>query len=243
MSSKIAIIMPAYNAAKKIESVYDSIPSQIIDLIDQFYIVNDGSKDETQEKVETIKSKYSKVTILVHPQNRGYGAAQKTGFSAALKSDAEVFIVLHSDGQTDPERIPSLSEPILEKKADMVLGSRMIDVTFFNTQMPKYKYLGNKGLTFIENLAFRTKLHEFHTGYIAYSRRALETINYEKLDDRFHFDGNMIVMALVHKLNITEVKVPIIYADEESHLRAWSYAKDVMRTIWRYKTGYYHKLK
>ena len=103
--------------------------------------------------------------------------------------------------------------------------------------------MGNKGLTFIENLAFGTKLHEFHTGYIAYSRRALETINYEKLDDRFHFDGNMIVMALVHKLNITEVKVPIIYADEESHLHAWSYAKDVMRTIWRYKTGYYHKLK
>ncbi len=240
---KIAIIMPAYNAAKKIEGVFSQMPSEILDLIDHFYIVQDGSKDDTEAKALAIKEKYKKVTVLVHPVNKGYGAAQKTGFSAALGSDAQVFIVLHSDGQTDPALIPSLSEPILSGAADMVLGSRMIGVTLFNTAMPKYKYLGNKGLTLIENLAFGTHFHEFHTGYIAYSRKALETIDFTKLDDRFHFDGNMIVMAIVHKLVITEVKVPIIYDDEESHLHAFSYARDVLRTIWRYKTGYYHKLK
>ena len=240
---KIAIIMPAYNAGKKIERVYDDMPQDILEKVDHFYIVEDGSKDDTQEKAQKIKEKYRQVTILIHEHNKGYGGAQKTGFTEALTSDADIFIVLHSDGQTDPAQIPALCEPIINGEADMVLGSRMIGVTMFNTSMPKYKYLGNKGLTLIENFAFGTKFHEFHTGYIAYARKALTTINYQKLDDRFHFDGNMIVMAIVHRIIITEVKVPIIYEDEESNLKAFTYAKDVLRTIWRYKTGYYHKLK
>ncbi len=243
MNENVFVIMPAYNAGKKIESVYEKIKPDVLKQVTHFIIIDDGAADDTREKALKIKEKYKKVTIAVHPQNRGYGAAQKTGFTAALKMDADVCILLHADGQCDPDLLPSLIRPIKDGTADMVLGSRMITINPFKTAMPFYKYVGNKTLTFLENKMLKSHISEFHTGYIAYSRKALETIPYEKLDDRFHFDGNMIIMALINNLRITEVPVPVIYEDEKSNLGAFSYAWDVLKTIWRYKKGEFHKLK
>ncbi len=242
MKKKIVVVMPAYNAGRKIQAVYDGMRPGIMSLIDEFVIVDDGAVDDTLEKAKNIQQRVGKVHIVVHKKNKGYGAAQKTGFKKALERGADICVLLHSDGQTDPERIPDLVAPLLNDEADMVLGSRMLSVNPFKTPMPLYKYCGNKLLTFFENLAYHSSISEFHTGYIAYSRKALEAIPYEKLDDRFHFDGHMIIMALINKLRIAEAKVPIIYDDEKSHLKAFSYGMDVFRTIWRYKKGYFHQL-
>src|SRR3989338_265726 len=229
MTPKVFVIMPAYNAELKIESAFAKIKPDILKLIDKFIIIDDGAKDNTREKAELLKKKYKNITIEIHPQNKGYGAAQKTGFTKALAMGADVCVLLHADGQCDPDCIPTLVNPILNNTADMVLGSRMLAINPFKTSMPLYKYCGNKFLTFLENTALKSKISEFHTGFIAYSRKALETIPYHKLDDRFHFDGHMIIMALINNLRIKETPVPVIYEDEKSHLRAWSYSKDVLR--------------
>ena len=234
--------MPAYNASKKIESVFEKVPPEVLESINQFIIVVDGATDNTLEKAKLIQEKYEKIIIIVHDKNKGYGAAQKTGFDKALQLGAEIIILLHADGQLDPTLIPKVIEPIKEKKAKMVLGSRMLKTNPFNTPMPFYKYCGNKFLTFIENIALRSNISEFHTGYIAYSREALEKINYHKLDNRFHFDGHMIIMAIINKILIKEVPVPVIYDDEKSHLNPLGYGINVIKTIWKYKTGYFHKL-
>lgn len=242
MRPRIVVVMPAYNAGKKIESVYDGISRAVLSIIDQFIIVVDGATDDTLEKAKKIQRKFKKVTVEIHSKNKGYGEAQKTGLNKALALGAEACIIVHADGQMDTDKIPQLVEPILNGSADMVLGSRMLHTYPLGTAMPAYKYFGNKILTFFENLAFRSNISEFHTGYIAYSHKALKVINYRGLDSKFNFDSNMIIMALINNLRIKEVQVPTIYSDEKSHLNIINYSMDVFRIIRRYKQGYYHRL-
>ena len=235
--------MPAYNVGNKIESVYSTIPPEVYAMIDSFIIVVGSTHDDTLEKAKKIQQKIKNVIIVAPPLNPGYGGAQKMGFRRALNEGADVCVLLHSDGQCDSHKIPELVKPILEGTADVILGSRMLNARIFKTTMPLYKYFGNRILTFCENVAFHSAISEFHTGYIAYSKQALQKIPYEKLDDQFHFDGNMIVMALIHKLKIAEISVPTIYEDEKSNLKVFSYAWDILKTIWKYKRGYYHRLQ
>ena len=108
--------------------------------------------------------------------------------------------------------------------------------------MPLYKFIGNKALTAIENWAFGMNLAEYHSGYMLYSRKALETISFEKLSGSFDFDLEMIVLAHVKGLRIAEIPIPTIYAGEKSHLNPIRYGLDVLSVVWDYKRGKYHAI-
>src|SRR5580692_11651005 len=206
---KIIVVMPAYNAAKTLKITYDAIPHQTID---QIILVDDGSTDKTLEIARDLH-----LTVFVHTRNFGYGANQKTCYTEALKEGADIVVMLHPDYQYDPTLLPQIVAPIKAGEADIVLGSRFLSGSTMDQGMPWWKYLGNRFLTKLENLTLGLKLSEYHTGYRAYSRRALEEIPFTLNSDKFVFDQEILVQATHMGFRIREVPVPTKYFPEASN--------------------------
>ena len=115
---RVVIVMPAYNAARTLEDTFRAIPRGYFD---EIVVVDDHSRDETTELAQRLNLK-----AIRHPHNVGYGGNQKTCYMEALRDGADIVVMLHPDGQYDPAIIPEMIRPIAEKRADMVLGSRMM---------------------------------------------------------------------------------------------------------------------
>ena len=240
MVHNVFLIMPAYNAGRTIEAVFDRIPAAARARISRYVVVNDGSTDGTDDAIRRLAARLPNLVYLRHETNRGYGAAEKTLLDHAVAEGAEVAILVHSDGQYSPEKIPGMLEPFDSGRADIVQGSRMLGSGALRGGMPLYKYVANKSLTALANAAFGMRMAEYYSGYMAYNRVALETIPYQKLADSFHFDLQMLVMARIKGLRIQQVPIPTIYAGEVSHLRPIKYGLDVLSVIRDYRRGRYH---
>jgi glycosyltransferase involved in cell wall biosynthesis len=238
----IFVLMPAYNAGRTVEAVFARIPPAVTPRISRYVVVNDGSRDDTGAALIRLQARFPNLVVLTHPVNKGYGEAEKTLLRYALQEGAEVGVLLHSDGQYSPEKIPDLLAPFDRDEADLVQGSRMLQGGALQGGMPMYKYLGNKLLTAIENWAFGMRLAEYHSGYMLYSRKALQAIPFEKLSHSFDFDLEMLVLAKVKGLRIVEIAIPTIYAGEKSHLNPVTYGFDVLSVVKQYRRGKYHAL-
>lgn len=240
---KVAIGVPAYNASKTIERVFERIPPAIHPQIVKYIVVNDGSTDDTAAVLTRMQQSYPNVLTLHHEVNKGYGAAEKTLLCSAVETDADVLVLLHADGQYAPEELPKLLEPFASEAADIVQGSRMMaGRAALQGGMPHYKYVANRGLTAIENMAFGLRMAEYHSGYMLYAKRALREIPFEKLSDSFCFDQEMLIMAKIKGLKIVQQPIPTHYGDEVSHLKPIRYGLHVLSLVWAYKRGYYHAL-
>jgi glycosyltransferase involved in cell wall biosynthesis len=227
---RIVIVMPAYNAARTLERTYADIPH---DLIDRIILVDDVSKDETVEV-----ARHLGLQVIIHAQNRGYGGNQKTCYDAALEAGADIVVMLHPDYQYDATRIPDLVAPIAADERDLMLGSRFLGDPLAGG-MPTWKYVANRFLTTVENVAFGLHLSEYHTGLRAYSRRLLETIPYHANSDDFVFDQELIsqVVAAGMRHRIGEIAVPTRYFEEASSVgfkRSVVYGLSTLRVVARY---------
>jgi glycosyltransferase involved in cell wall biosynthesis len=240
MVRNVFLIMPAYNAAGTIEAVFDRIPTAARARISRYVVVDDGSTDDTPSAMSRLTARLPNLVCLRHDVNRGYGAAEKTLLNYAVAEGAEVAILVHSDGQYSPEKIPEMLEPFDRGEADIVQGSRMLQSGALKGGMPLYKYVANKSLTALANFVFGMHMAEYYSGYMAYHQVALQTIPYQKLADSFHFDLQMLVMARIKGLRIQQVAIPTIYAGETSHLRPIKYGLDVLSVIRDYQRGRYH---
>ncbi len=207
---KVIVIMPAYNAAKTLEKTYRDIPK---DVVDKVILVDDVSKDETVKIARRLGIK-----VVVHIQNRGYGGNQKTCYIEALKDGADVIVMLHPDYQYDSSLIPFMISPIIDGHTDFVLGSRMLGRGAMQGGMPFYKYWANKVLTFIENLCFRKHYSELHSGFRAYSRKALLTIPFTLNSDDFVFDTEVLAQIEMFGFPTSEIPVPTRYFKEASSI-------------------------
>ena len=205
---RVVVVMPAYNAAKTLERTYADLPEGVVD---QIILVDDVSQDDTVEIARQLG-----LRVIIHVQNRGYGGNQKTCYVEALKDGADVVVMLHPDYQYDSRRVPNLIEPILRGEADLVLGSRLANGGALAGGMPLYKYIANRFLTIVENLAFGQNLTECHTGFRAYSRRLLLTIPFVLNSDKFVFDTEVIAQTVAFGFRIAEVSVPTRYFKEAS---------------------------
>lgn len=205
---KIIVVMPAYNAEKTLELTYQDLPHN---LIDKVILVDDGSTDNT-----VLLAKNLGISVFLHRNNYGYGANQKTCYREALISGASIVVMVHPDYQYDPKVLPQLIKPIIEGKHDIVLGSRMLGISPYKQGMPIWKFIANKILTRLENRTFGLDLSEYHTGYRAYSRKALESVNFYNNSDSFVFDQEIIAQFITIKLSIGETSVPVRYFPEAS---------------------------
>jgi glycosyltransferase involved in cell wall biosynthesis len=223
---KIAVVMPAYNAGRTLRLTYADLPVDSVDLV---ILVDDGSSDDTLAVARQLG-----LEIFVHARNFGYGANQKTCYREALRAGADIIVMVHPDYQYDPTLLPQLVAPLAENRADVVLGSRLMGRSPLSQGMPWWKYIANRVLTFAENRAFRLRLSEYHTGYRAYSRAVLETVNFEMNSDRFIFDQEFIGQCVVNGYRITEVAVPTRYfpeASSASFTASCRYGLEILRVI------------
>ena len=239
---KVFMIVPAYNAGDTVEHVFERVPAKVAERIDRYVVVNDGSTDHTAETLARLAGTIPKLVVLTHEENRGYGAAEKTLLDYALAEGADVAAMVHADGQYSPESLPDILAPLERDEADLVQGSRMRGEGALKGGMPYYKYVANRALTGIENMAFGLGLAEYHSGYMAYSRPFLERVAYDRFSDSFDFDLEMIVASRVLDARLREVPIPTIYAGEVSHLDPIRYGLDVLAVVVRYLRGGYHKM-
>jgi glycosyltransferase involved in cell wall biosynthesis len=239
----VFVIMPAYNAGKTIERVFERIPPAARDRISRYVVVDDGSTDDTQAALARLGVRYPNLVSLRHDRNRGYGGAEKTLLDHAVREGAEVAVLLHSDGQYSPEKLLQVLEPFDRGEADMVQGSRMLKAGALKGGMPLYKFVANKALTWVANLALGMRMAEYFSGYMAYHRSALKAIPYRQLADTFQFDMQMLIMAKVKNLRVAEVAIPTIYADEVSHLKPVRYGLEVLAILRDFRRGRYHALE
>ena len=221
---RIAIVMPAMNAARTLERTVAAIPAG---WADDVILVDDKSTDETVDIARGLP-----IRVIWHPHNVGYGGNQKTCYLEALQSGADVIVMLHPDGQYEPTLIPELVEPIIRGEADLVLGSRLaIPGAARAGGMPLYKYLSNRLLTRIENFAMRTALTDLHTGYRAYSREFLLGIPFLRNSLDFSFDSEVLLQAAAFGFRIIEVPTKSIYTDEASSISFWPASVYGLKTV------------
>ncbi|MBV9487216.1 MAG: glycosyltransferase family 2 protein [Frankiaceae bacterium] len=208
---KVIVIMPAYNAAATLSRIVESIPR---DVVDEIIVVDDHSSDATVEVARKLD-----VTLIWHPHNVGYGGNQRTCYLEALQRGADIVVMLHPDGQYEPELIPRMIEPIIAGDADCVLGSRFAEAGAVRSSgMPRYKIIANRGLTTIENWVLKRKFTELHTGYRAYSRELLMTVPFMRNNNGFVFDSELIMQASHFGFRIAEVPAWTTYSGDVSSI-------------------------
>lgn len=226
---KVVVVMPAYNAAKTLRMTYQELPHNVVDLV---ILVDDGSKDETIQIARELG-----LEIFVHNRNYGYGANQKTCYREALRAGADIIVMVHPDYQYDPTLLPQIIAPIESGEADVVLGSRLLGGNVMKQGMPWWKFIANRFLTELENSVFGLKLAEYHTGYRAYRRSALETVNVDMNSDNFVFDQEIMAQFVEARLRVAEVPVPTRYfpqASSASFVQSTRYGLSIIWVLFRY---------
>ena len=222
---KVIVVMPALNAARTLRRTVEAIPPE---WVDEIVLVDDASSDETVELARSLP-----LHVVWHPHNAGYGANQKTCYLEALQRDADAIVMLHPDGQYEPQLIGSLVEPILAGRADLVLGSRLALPGMARANgMPLWKYVVNRALTSVENRIMGTQLSEAHTGYRAYSRRLLLTVPFLRNSADFAFDSELLMQASHFGMRIEEVPARGRYFEDASSVGLGSGIVYGLKTLW-----------
>lgn len=238
-NKKIVVVLPAYNAAKTLEMTYAEIP---FDIVDEVVLVDDVSKDNTIEVAEKLGIQH----IIKHDKNKGYGGNQKSCYNKALELDADIVVMLHPDYQYTPKLIPAMCSIIASDLYPVVLGSRILGKGALRGGMPYYKYVFNRFLTLTENILIGQKLSEYHTGYRAFSKKVLQSINYNSNNDDFVFDNEMLSQIFMKDFEIAEITCPTKYFEDASSInfsRSMKYGLGVLRVSLRHRLHKWNLVK
>jgi glycosyltransferase involved in cell wall biosynthesis len=227
---RVTVILPAYNAGKTLAKTCAEIPR---DIVDDVILTDDASRDDTVAIANGLG-----LHTIRHPQNRGYGGNQKTCYEAALSRGADIVIMLHPDYQYTPKLVPAMAAMLVSDYYDAVLASRILGGGALAGGMPRYKYVANRGLTFVQNVLMGAKLSEYHSGYRAWTRPVLEKLPLHRCSDDFVFDNQMLALALDQGFRIGEISCPTKYFPEASSInlrRSIVYGLGVLRTSAEYR--------
>lgn len=237
-NQKVVVVMPAYKAEKTLERTLDDMWR---DVVDDVILVDDASNDGTARLAKKLG-----LRVFVHDKNLGYGANQKTCYREALALGADIVVMLHPDYQYEPRLVTAMAAMIASKVYDVVLASRILGSSTLKGGMPLYKYLANRALTLFQNLMMGAKLSEYHTGYRAFSRAALETLPLLANSDDFVFDNQMLAQAVAFKYQLGEISCPTRYFAEASSInfrRSVTYGLGVVGTSITYRLWKCHLLR
>lgn len=204
------VVMPAYHAGGTLKVTWDALPH---DIVDRVLVVDDASNDDTVGIAKELG-----IDVIVHEDNRGYGANQKTCYQAALDDGAEIVVMVHPDYQYEPRLVTAMAAMIDSGVYDIVIGSRILGGNAVKSGMPLWKYVANRLLTAFENLLLGAKLSEYHTGYRAYSSKLLKDINWQDNSDDFVFDNQFLAQIIIKGYTVGEISVPTKYFPEASSI-------------------------
>ena len=227
----ITVVMPAYNAEQTLKKTYDEIP---FDIVDNVILVDDASADNTSDLAHSIGIRY----VIRHNNNKGYGGNQKTCYNKAIEIGSDIIIMLHPDYQYTPLLIPSICHMIANELYPVVLASRILGKGAIQGGMPRYKYIANRILTLIQNILMGQKLSEYHSGYRAFTKEVLQSINYNNNSDDFVFDNQMLAQIFYENYKIGEVSCPTKYFEEASSInlrRSIKYGFGVLGVSFAYR--------
>jgi len=227
---KIIVVLPAYNAALTLAKTVSELDREVVDDI---LLVDDYSSDETVRLARELG-----IRSFLHDKNYGYGRNQKTCYGEALKSGADVIVMLHPDYQYSPKLVSAMAAMVVSGEYDVILGSRIIGGIAHKSGMPMYKYVSNRFLTLVENLFLGSKLTEFHTGFRAFSREVLEALPLQTNSDDFIFDNEMLAQAIFFGYKVGEISCPTRYFPEASSInfqRSVVYGLGVLWTSLRFR--------
>lgn len=235
MNKTFAVYIPAYNASLTLPRVLERIPENIKNDVAEILVVDNASSDGTSLIALQCKEEQGifNLKVVRNKTNQGYGGSQKIAYEHCIEKGYMGVAMLHGDAQYAPELLWDILKPVMSGEADMVFGSRMSGDPLAGG-MPIIRFLGNKVLTFLQNLFLGTRLSEFHSGYRAYSIEALKKIPFERLSSDFHFDTEIIILFIEQKLKITEVSIPTHYGNEKNYVNIWKYGMDVLVTTITY---------
>ena len=221
---RLAVVLPAYNAARTLGETVAELPG----IVDDRILVDDASRDDTAAIAAALG-----LSTFVHDANYGYGRNQTTCYREALKAGADVVVMVHPDYQYTPRLVTAMASMVAFDVYDVVIGSRILGGTARSGGMPLYKYFSNRMLTLVQNLCLGAKLSEYHTGYRAFSRRVLETLPLLENSDDFVFDNEMLTQCVHFGFRIGEVSCPTKYFPEASSInftRSVRYGLGVLAT-------------
>lgn len=233
--NKVAIYIPAYNAAATLPRVLDRIPAEVRDKVHEILVIDNHSEDNTYlvaAGYRETKGLYN-LQLIRNERNVGYGGSQKIAYRRAIDQGLGGIAMLHGDAQYAPELISKLLDPILNGEADMVFGSRMSGDPRAGG-MPLLRYLGNRFLTTAQNWMLGTRISEFHSGYRIYSVNALKQLPFESLSSDYHFDTEMLILFVDQGLRVLEMPIPTHYGDEKNYVNIWKYGIEVLVTTITY---------
>ena len=227
---KICVVLPAYNAEKTLEKTLQGLDHSVIDTI---LVVDDGSTDKTRLITKQLNLKYA-----FHRVNLGYGGNQKTCYALALAEGADIVVMLHPDYQYEPRLLTALASMVTSGVYDVAIASRILGHDAIKGGMPYYKYISNRFLTWIQNILIGQKLSEYHTGYIAFTKKVLTTLPLLRNSDDFIFDNEMLVQCHAWGFKIAEISCPTKYFPEASSInfsRSLKYGLGTLRTSLAYR--------
>lgn len=234
---RIGVFIIAYNAMNHLNQTLARIPKDVYDLVEEIFIVDDCSPDDTYNTALRYKEaeKVDKLTVHRNERNQGYGGNQKVGYQYAIDRGFDIVALVHGDGQYAPECLGMLLEPLIKGEADMVFGSRMsTSLGALKGGMPLYKYCGNRILTYLQNKMSGLNLSEYHSGYRLYSVAALKRIPFESFTNTWHFDTQIILSMAERGMRIVERPIPTYYGDEICHVNGIPYALNCIMTSYRF---------
>ena len=216
---KVVIAIPARNSEKTIEQVYDGIPLRC-----RKYIIlsDDGSTDKTAKIAKNLGMK-----VFSNPRKHGYGSNVKNCFNKALEENADIVVILHSDNQYDPKKIPSLIKPIENGDADFTIGSRILGDKARG--MSTFRFAGNRLLGFIENIAMGTNLTDLHSGMVAVKTDLLKRIPFNIDSDDYGFHTDIVLQSLYAGARFKEIGIPTRYEDASTSISIY---KSIIYGFW-----------
>jgi len=207
---KIIVVMPAYNAEKTLKKTYSEIP---LEIVDDIILVDDASSDQTSTLAKELG-----IHLVIHEKNLGYGGNQKTCYKVALERGADIVIMLHPDYQYSPKLISAIAHLLMSGEFDVVLASRILGGRAIQGGMPLYKYIANRFLTLIQNILLFTKISEYHTGYRAFTKEVLLSLNLENNSNDFIFDNQILSQIIYKGFKVGEISCPTKYFPEASSI-------------------------
>ena len=220
---EVHAVLPAYSAASTIPQVARELP---VEAADRALLVDDASPDQT-----TPVALQAGFDVIAHPANRGYGANQKTCYVRSVRDGADVVVMVHADNQYDPALVREMVAPIERGEADVVIGSRLLRDETIAGGMPRWKWVGNRALTWIENRAFRRRYSEYHTGYRAFSADFLRSIPFARNSDGFVFDQEVFAQIVARDARVVELAIPTRYFLEASSVSFPASVEYGLRTL------------